>query len=116
VLGVGRSNLPAVYAKGPAPEAGTAATLLLALLAVFATLLVRPGEHPLASRLLRVARLLILLDAAVVLVGVGNLTLHSPQHPIPVTTWTWLAVVAGAVFVLFTISWLMPVAYHPHRE
>ena len=116
VLGVGRFNLPAVYAKGAAPEAGTAATLLLALLAVFATLLVRPGEHPLASRLLRVARLLILLDAAVVLVGVGNLTLHSPLHPIPVTIWTWLAIVACAVFVLFSISWLMPVAYHPHRE
>ena len=116
VLGVGRFNLSAVYAKDTALQAGTAATLLLALLGVFATLLVRPGEHPLASRLLRVARLLILLDAAVVLVGVGNLVLHRAQHPIPVTIWTWLAIVSGAVFVLFTISRLLPVAYQPHRE
>jgi hypothetical protein len=116
VLGAGRFNLPAVYAKGQAPEASTAATLLLALLAVFATLLIRPGEHPLASRLLRVARLLVLLDAAVVLVAVGNLVLHSSQHPIPVTIWTWLAIVACAVLVLFTISWLLPVAYQPHGE
>ena len=116
VIGFGRLNLPAVYVKGATGEAGTAATLLLALLGVFATMLVRPGEHPLASRLLLLARFLILIDAAAVLVGVGYLVLHHVQHPVPVTVWTWLAIVSGAVAILFTISWLLPVARRPHRE
>lgn len=115
VIGLGRFNLPAIYSKGPSAEAGTAATLLLALLAVFATILVRPGEHPLASRLLRLARSLIVIDAAVVLVGVGNLVLHQAQRP-PVVLWTWLAILAGTVTILLTISRLLPVARQPHRE
>jgi LDH2 family malate/lactate/ureidoglycolate dehydrogenase len=52
----------------------------------------------------------------VVLLGVGNLVLHRAQHPMPVTLWTWLAIVAGAVTVLFTISRVVPVARRPHRE
>lgn len=120
VIIVGRLNLPVFYSQGTtgnaatAAQAGTAAILLLTLLGVFATMLLRPGEHPLASRLLRMARFLILLDAAVVLVSVGYLILH--QHPIPLTVWTWTASVACAVFVLFTISWLVPVARPPRRE
>jgi hypothetical protein len=116
VLGVGRFSLQAVYAKGAAFEAGTAATLLLALLGVFATMLVRPGEHPLASRLLLLARFLILIDAGVVLVGVGNLVLHRAGRPPPTTLWTGLALVSGIVAILFTISWLAPVARPPRRE
>jgi hypothetical protein len=116
VIVVGRFMLPAVYAKGETGEAGTAAVLLLALLGVFATMLVRPGEHPLASRLLMLARFLIVIDAAAVLVGVGNLVLHRVQHPVPVTLWTCLAIVTAAVAILFTISWLVPVARQPHRE
>jgi hypothetical protein len=116
VIVVGRLNLPAVYSKGDAGQAGTAAILLLALLGVFATVLVRPGEHPLASRLLMLARFLIVIDAAVVLVGVGNLVLHSAQHPVPVTLWTWLAIVADAITILFTISWRLPIARSPRRE
>jgi hypothetical protein len=101
--------LSAVYSKtatgqtAAAQEAGTAATLLLALLGVFATMLVRPGEHPLAARLLLLARSLILIDAVVVLLGVGNLVLHRTGHAVPVALWTGLAIAACAVFVLFTI-------------
>ena len=124
VIGAGRFNLPAVYsnaatgaaATATAQEAGTAATLLLALLGVFATMLIRPGEHPLAARLLLLARSLILIDAAVVLIGVGNLVLHRAGHAVPVTLWTGLAIAACAVFVLFSISWLAPVARPPRRE
>src|SRR6185437_11919480 len=90
-----------------AAQAGTAAILLLTLLGVFATLLLRPGEHPLASRLLRLARLLIFIDAAIVLTSIGYLVLH--QYPIPQTAWTWLTGAACAIFVLFTISRLVPV-------
>jgi hypothetical protein len=126
VIVVGRLNLQAFYSKGTAAnattaanaataaQAGTAAVLLLTLLGVFATMLARPGEHPLASRLLRTARGLILLDALVVLVGVGNLVLH--QHPIPATVWTVLMIVACTVFALFSISLLTPVALPPRRE
>lgn len=116
VIGAGRFSLPVVYSATATGEAGTAATLLLALLGVFATMLVRPGEHPLASRLLLLARLLILIQVAVVLVGVGNLVLHNPRHPVPVGLWTWLAIVAWAATGLFTLSWLLPVALRPHRE
>ncbi len=116
VIVAGRLSLASVYSKPAAGQAGTAATLLLALLAVFATLLVRPGEHPLASRLLLVARLLILVQAGVVLLGVGNLVLHNTRHRAPFALWTGLAVLACLATTLFTVSWLAPVALRPHRE
>lgn len=114
VMGIGRFNLPTVYSANGEP--GTAATLLLALLGVFATMLLHPGEHPLASRLLLVARLLIFTQVGAVLFGVGDLVLHNARHPVPVTLWTWLAVIAAAAAILFTVSWLLPVALRPHRE
>ena len=116
VIVAGRFNLAALYSKSTTGEAGTAATLLLALLGAVATMLVRPGEHPLAARLLLVARLLILVQVAIVLTGVGNLVLHSARHPVPVSLWTFLAVVAGTATILFTISWLLPIALRPRRE
>ena len=66
-----------------ASEASTAATLLLALLAVLATMLVSPGTHPLASRLLWGARILIAIDSVVVLWAVGSLLLHIFSQPSP---------------------------------
>jgi hypothetical protein len=120
IVVVGIFNLKVFFTKGstaiPATEAqaGVAALLLLALLGVFATMLLRPGEHPLASKLLRMARFLILLDVAVVLVSIGYLVLH--QHPIPETPWTVLMIMACAVLALFAISWLAPVARPPRRE
>jgi hypothetical protein len=116
----GWRNLPVFFSNGAtentaiAAQAGTAAILLLTLLGVIATMLLRPGEHPLASRLLRTARLLVLVDAAVVLVSVGYLVLH--QHSIPLTVWTWLTRVVCVVFVLFTISWLVPAGRPRRRE
>jgi hypothetical protein len=115
VIVAGALNLPAVYSRGTAAEASTAATLLLALLGVFAVVLTRPGEHPLASRLLLLARFLIVVDTAVVLMGVGNLVLHRSPHA-PVRLWTGLAVAAAIITILFTISWQAPVARQPHRE
>ena len=116
VVIAGRLNLPAVYGKNTAGEAGTAATLLLALIGVFATMLVGPRAHPLASRLLWLARLLIGVDVLVILVGVGDLVLHQAGHPMPVMLWTVLAVVAAVVTVLMTVSRLFPIARSPHRE
>lgn len=128
VIVIGRHNLPAVYGRGASLEAGTAATLLLALLGVFAVMLAGPGAHPLASRLLLLARLLIVVDAVVILLASGHLILHRPPHtpqvsqghpapiPMPLTFWTWLAIAAGIVAILFTISRLLPVALRSRRE
>jgi hypothetical protein len=116
VILIGRLNLQTVYSRTTTGEAGTAATLLLALLGVIATMLVRPGEHPLASRLLLMARLLIVVQVGVVLAGVGNLVLHRLKHQVPMTLWTWLAVVAATTAILFTVSWAVPVALRPNRE
>jgi hypothetical protein len=120
VLIAGVANLSVLFSlTAPAAaeaQAGTAATLLLALLGVFATMLIRPGEHPLASRLLLLARLLILSDALAVLVGVGDLVLHQVKHQPPTTLWASLAGVAAAAFALLTLSWLLPVKASQRRN
>lgn len=111
VLIIGRVKLSVLFSasSGAATgEASAAAALLLALLGVFATMLIDPGEHPLASRLLFVSRVLIIIDAAAVLVGVGNLLLHSDKHP-PVGWWTALAVLSGIVAVFMAVSWRLPI-------
>ena len=102
------STLFAVSASAVPGEASTAAALLLALLGVFATMLIDPGEHPLASRLLFVSRLLIIIDTVAVLVGVGNLLLHSNKR-LPVTLWTVLAVISGVIALFMFVSWRLPV-------
>jgi hypothetical protein len=111
VMVFGRLNLTVLFggSAGAAPgDAGTAATLLLALLGVIATWLVRPGEHPLAARLLRLVRLLILLDVADVLVGTGDLVLHRTTNGPPTALWSVLAWIAGAIAIMVALSWLMP--------
>jgi hypothetical protein len=88
-------------------ESGIAATLLLALLGVVAVWLVRPGEHPLASRLLAAARILILADFAVVLVGTGDLVLHRAAQR-PEDMWLWLAGLSGIIAILVSAAKLFP--------
>jgi hypothetical protein len=90
-----------------AAEAGTAATLLLALLAVFATMLVAPGAHPLASRLLSGARNLIVVDSGVVLVAVGSLLVRGGHHH-PAHMWWALFGVAALCAAGLTASRLLP--------
>jgi hypothetical protein len=122
---VGRLQLAALFAPAPAPgQAGTAASLLLALLGVFASWLIRPGEHPLAARLLRLARGLIAIDVAVLLIAVGNLLLHPATHQPNAALWNWLTGFAAAVALLLSCSMLLPpwpwrkvTTYEaPHRE
>jgi hypothetical protein len=76
-----------------APEAGTAATLLLALLGVLATMLVDPGAHPLASRLLLGSRILVAIDSGAVLLAAGSLLLDSSGHP-PTPGWWVLSAIS----------------------
>jgi hypothetical protein len=117
VMLAGRLRLAVIFSTPPGTppgsEAGTAATLLLALLGVVAAVLARPGEHPLASRLLFLARLLILVDACVVLAATGALVLHRSDAPISVPFWNVLLVLAVVVAALLTISRFAPVMSEP---
>jgi hypothetical protein len=116
VLVLGRLKITALFAApggGAQAQADTAATLLLALLAVVATMLIGPGGHPLASRLLLVTRLLILTDSAAILVGVGDLVLHTSPHP-PTALWSALAWASAIIAFLLTLSLLLPKG--PHRK
>lgn len=113
IMAVGLADLSVFYPASHgavSEEAGTAATLLLALVGVIATWLVRPGEHPLASRLLEVVRILILVDVAAVLVGTGDLVLHSSTSGRPKGLWLVLSVVAYVVAGFVTLARLFPVA------
>jgi hypothetical protein len=103
---VGRAQIAAVF-KSNSDVPGTAATLLLALLGVVATYLIRPGEHPLATRLLRAARDLIMADVAVVLFAVGDLLLHSGKK-VPSPYWDGLTSFSGLVWLVLTASLLLP--------
>jgi hypothetical protein len=110
VMMLGRHYLPTLFhtSNGAASgEAGTAATLLLALLGVIALWLIRPGEHPLASRLLFLVRALILIGVADVLFGTGDLVLHQTTG-LPFTLWSVLAWVSVGIAVMLALSWLMP--------
>lgn len=111
VLGVGWLKLAVIFQAlpGSAPgEAGTAATLLLALLGVIASWLTRPGEHPLAARLLRLVRVLIMIDIAAVLVATGDLVVHRTTRNLPTPLWAGLALLSIVLAVMLVLSWLMP--------
>jgi hypothetical protein len=111
VMVVGRIDLAVLYSTSPGTamgESGTAATLLLALLAVFGTVLFGPGGHPLASRLLRAARFLILVDSAAILACTGSLLLHTSQSSPPALLWSVLAGVSAVIAALLTVSMLFP--------
>jgi hypothetical protein len=117
VIVAGRLRLSVIFStspgQSPGSEAATAATLLLALLGVVAAVLARTTEHPLASRLLLLARVLILIDAGVVLSATGALVLHSSQAPVSGTLWTWFLVITLLVAALLTISRFLPVMNVP---
>jgi hypothetical protein len=111
IMGFGRAELPILFPGGAATvEAGTAATLLLALVGVIATWLVRPAEHPLASRLLEAVRILILADVAVVLIGTGDLVLHHTARALPVALWAALFWVSAVVAGFVTLARIFPLA------
>jgi hypothetical protein len=105
VLLVGGLKLRVLFS---ANEAGTAATLLLGLLAAFATILVSPGAHPLASRLLWASRIVITVDSGVVLVGVGSLLLDSGHHFLPQTAWWLLFGLSAICATMLTVSRFRP--------
>jgi hypothetical protein len=108
VLMLGRHRLKVFYGTNGtvSQEAGIAATLLLTLLGVIALWLIRPGEHPLASRLLFLVRGLIFIDVTALLVGTGDLVLHTGR--LPTALWSVLAWTSTVIAVMLALSWLMP--------
>lgn len=108
VLMLGRHRLTVFYASNGtvSPEAGIAATLLLTLLGVIALWLIRPGEHPLASRLLFLVRGLIFIDVTALLVGTGDLVLHTGR--LPTALWSVLEWTSIVIAFMLALSWLMP--------
>jgi hypothetical protein len=105
VLLVGGLKLRVLFS---ASDAGTAATLLLALLAAFATMLVSPGAHPLASRLLWASRIVITVDSGIVLLGVGSLLLQGGHHYPPESAWWGLFGLSGLCAATLTVSRFLP--------
>lgn len=89
-------------------EAGTAATLLLALLAVLATMLVSPGAHPLASRLLLGSRALILIDSGLVVWATGTLLLDKFSGHYYAYQWWLLFALSAACALGLTGSRIFP--------
>jgi hypothetical protein len=106
VLVVGGLDLSTLFSA--VPETGTAAGLLLALLAVFATVLVGPGAHPLASRLLSGSRYLIVVDSGAVLLAVGLLLLWGRTRNPPTCLWWPLAALAGLLALGLTAARIFP--------
>jgi hypothetical protein len=115
IMGLGKADLSVLFPGNTASaEAGTAATLLLALVGVIATWLVRPGEHPLASRLLEAVRILMLADVVAVLIGTGDLVLHRATRPLPEDLWLVLFWVTCVVAGFVTLARVFPVAPPEH--
>jgi hypothetical protein len=110
IMVVGRFNLAGLYSISTAAGtgAGTTATLLLTLLGVIAAVSVRP--QPLAARLLLLARLLIAVDFAAVLIATGSFVFRPGVFlPLPVALWTTLATVTTLVAAMFTLTLLLPI-------
>jgi hypothetical protein len=102
--------LPALltHSGSTSPEGDTAATVLLPLLGVIATWLLRPGEHPLASKLLRFVRSFLLVDVVCILIGTGFLVLHGSRSNGSWGLWLVLFICSAAAWVVVILSWLMP--------
>jgi hypothetical protein len=105
--GRGNSGSPAPASASASDETATAVTFFLALIGAFATWLVRPGEHPLASSLLGMVRFYLAADVAIVLTGAVYFLVHPPPVTPDNTLWKWLFWSALVLAVLTALPWLM---------
>jgi hypothetical protein len=99
ILVIGKARLDKIHEDA-------AATLLLAVPTLFAALIVRPGEHALARRLLIGTRTLVLITGLATFVAAASLTggwSHQTQH----TIWNWAAWVTLVATVLLVIEMLV---------
>ena len=85
-------------------RAAAAATLLILLPAVFATLLARPTEHAMASRLLHNLRLLVILSAGLAYIAAATLIAGFPPQILRVL-WVLLTFMACLVAVVVAASY-----------
>jgi hypothetical protein len=85
-----------------------AAALLVILPAIFATLLVRPQEHAMATRLLRVDRPLLFLSGLASYVAAGTLVIGPHDRVLLQRLWFGLAVFAVFAAVIISASFVFP--------
>ena len=90
---------------GPNDQTGLAATVLLALLGVAATVLTRPGDNPLASKLLAGARFLTVSVAITVFLASGSLAVLRQGPGLEVTWWVFTGVTGACAIWLNRIAW-----------
>jgi hypothetical protein len=86
---------------------GIAAPFLLTLPAVLATLLVRQGEHAMASRLLGGVRVLLAIAGLLTYAGAASLVV-GPHGPDLVRLWLYLAKGALLIVTMILMSYMFP--------
>ncbi len=90
------------------PSVGSqAAALLIILPAIFATLLVRPQEHAMAARLLRLVRPLLVLTSLASYAAAATLIIGPRGAPLR-NTWSALAIFAVLAGGIICLNWLFP--------
>lgn len=95
----------------------TAIALLLLIPSFLAGYIARPGEHAIASRMLRATRAALIVDAALPFAAGVRLLTVSAHDPDPsatlVGTWSWLALVSYLFVIWFAICNVLP---RPHGQ
>jgi hypothetical protein len=107
VLLVGMLWIPKILTMADHAGAAAAAALLLVLPGVFATVLVRPGEHAMASVLLLSVRSM-LLSAGLTAYGAAALPISGLRYDQVMLVWKALAGVAAALAIAITLSYRLP--------
>lgn len=83
------------------------ATVLLIVPALLTALVVRPGEHPVATRLLFGVRLLVAISGLLAVGAAAAVSNATPSDWSPQHTWFIYAVVCSAVAGFLTLSWVL---------
>lgn len=97
-----------VDAPAPSDQSGSAATVLLALLGVAASLLARPGENPLASKLLAGARFLTLAVTVTLFLASASLAVLRDGYHLHVAWKLYIVVTAICAGQLNFLAWRKP--------
>jgi len=107
VLLVGMFWIPTILTAPGHSGATAAAAFLLVLPGVFATVLVRPGEHAMASLLLLSVRGMLLIAGLIAYVAAALPISGLPEDRI-MLAWSALSVVAMALAIAITLSYRLP--------
>jgi hypothetical protein len=106
-LGTFRLNAFAGGNRATLTSPNLAATLLLAALGTLSSLLVRTGEHALATTLLRRLRVLTVITITLPFIAAGTLVI-GPAGTARTAIWVATAVVATAIAAVVAVSYRLP--------